>query len=427
MSDTVIKVEGLTKKYRIGLKQKPHDTLRDSISDFIGSRFHRLTGKGVEGEAEDIIYALKDVSFNVNQGEVVGIIGSNGAGKTTLLKILSRITEPTSGKVELKGRVASLIAVGTGFHPELTGRENIFLNGAILGMTKHEIKAKFSEVVEFSGIEKFIDTPVKRYSNGMYVRLAFSVAAHLDPEILLVDEVLAVGDIEFQKKCLGKMDDASKSGRTVLFVSHNMKVIESLCDCCILLEDGNIIDEGNSQSVISKYIMNISKSDKSLEGKGCLMVNKHVIKKYNKNGFVLNSIRVVTGSGEDVLFARTNESITLQITFSAEKVFYNVAFVVRIYTTLGVELIRLSTMPISGYPIQKLYGNRTIELKIKDIPLTADTYILDIAFAQPFKKAISEYKSVAFLTISANKTYPGEILMDSSRGYIVAQHEWRLL
>lgn len=249
----IIRVENLSKEYTIGAFQGGYRTLRDSVSDLI-----RRVGSG-ERRKNALIWALKNVSFEVNPGEVVGIIGRNGAGKSTLLKVLSRITEPTSGNAELFGRVASLLEVGTGFHTELTGRENIFLNGAMLGMPSKEIKRKFDEIVEFSGVEKFIDTPVKHYSSGMYVRLAFAVAAHLEPEILIIDEVLAVGDAEFQKKCLGKMKDVSEQeGRTVLFVSHNLGTIQQLCKRCILMTDGKVAAIGPTLQVVATYYDSVS-------------------------------------------------------------------------------------------------------------------------------------------------------------------------
>lgn len=261
MSDIAISVEKISKRYRIGLKEEIKDTFAGVIADIIKrplNNFKKLRNlsrfKDNEAEKEDIIWALKDISFEVKQGEVIGIIGRNGAGKSTLLKILSRITEPSSGCIPINGRVASLLEVGTGFHPELTGRENIYLNGTILGMTKVEIDHKFNEILSFSGVEKFIDTPVKRYSSGMQVRLAFSVAAHLEPEILLVDEVLAVGDAEFQKKCLGKMTEVSKGGRTILFVSHNMSAIHALCKRTILIDNGKILQDGKTNEVISYYL-----------------------------------------------------------------------------------------------------------------------------------------------------------------------------
>jgi lipopolysaccharide transport system ATP-binding protein len=250
MSKPIIEVSGLSKQYHIGTKL-PYKTLRDTLMSAITSPA-RLFKKNWENK-NNTIWALKDISFEVQEGEILGIIGRNGAGKTTLLKILSRVTEPTKGEVKLRGRVASLLEVGTGFHPELTGRENIFLNGAILGMTRQEIKAKFDEIVAFAEIEKFIDTPVKRYSSGMYVRLAFAVAAHLEPEILFVDEVLAVGDINFQQKCINKMGDVAKEGRTVLIVSHNMRVVETLTERCLYLRNGSLGSLGSTLEVVKQY------------------------------------------------------------------------------------------------------------------------------------------------------------------------------
>ena len=251
MTDIAIRIENLSKMYRIGRAKQRHDTLRDLMVDTLRAPFRGRDGS----PEEDTIWALKDVSFEVKRGEVVGIIGRNGAGKSTLLKILTRITEPTRGSFDLYGRVSSLLEVGTGFHPELTGRENVYLNGAILGMRKAEIDHNFDEIVEFSGVEKFLDTPVKRYSSGMSVRLAFSVAAHLEPEILLVDEVLAVGDVEFQKRCLGKMDDVAKQGRTVLLVSHSMGSIRRLCSRCFLLNQGQLVSSGATRKVIQDYVL----------------------------------------------------------------------------------------------------------------------------------------------------------------------------
>jgi lipopolysaccharide transport system ATP-binding protein len=257
VSDVAIQVEGLSKQYRIGGPQARYKTLRESVVSAAQAPIRRA-GRLLRGEAatdhQETIWALKDVSFEVKRGEVVGIIGRNGAGKTTLLKVLSRITEPTEGGADVYGRVGSLLEVGTGFHPELTGRENIYLNGAILGMGRAEIEAKFDEIVAFAEVERFIETPVKHYSSGMYVRLAFAVAAHLEPEILLVDEVLAVGDAGFQKKCLGKMGEVAKGGRTVLFVSHNMAAIESLCTRCAWLDGGRLVDEGQPATVVSRYL-----------------------------------------------------------------------------------------------------------------------------------------------------------------------------
>lgn len=256
MSDAIITVENLGKCYRLQHQQERerYVSLRDVITSKVKGLFSKRQAPSAKGQAEEDFWALKDVSFEIKQGEVVGIIGRNGAGKSTLLKILSRITEPTKGRITLRGRVASLLEVGTGFHPELTGRENIFLNGAILGMTRAEVRSKFDEIVAFAEVEKFLDTPVKRYSSGMYVRLAFAVAAHLEPEILVVDEVLAVGDATFQKKCLGKMQDVSRGGRTVIFVSHNMAAAQTLCQRAIHLREGRLIDDGQAESVVHSYL-----------------------------------------------------------------------------------------------------------------------------------------------------------------------------
>ena len=261
MSNTVIKVENISKQYKLG------QVGTGSLAHDVNRTWYRIRGKedpylkiGQENDrtqkgSNEYVWALRDINFDVKQGEVLGIIGRNGAGKSTLLKILSRTTSPTTGEIKIKGRVASLLEVGTGFHPELTGRENIFLNGAIMGMTKTEIKSKFDEIVDFAGVERYVDTPVKRYSSGMYVRLAFAVAAHLEPEILIVDEVLAVGDAEFQKKALGKMKDVSgKDGRTVLFVSHNMAAVQNLCQKIIFLENGMVKDIGDTHKIIQSYL-----------------------------------------------------------------------------------------------------------------------------------------------------------------------------
>ncbi|MEN9511474.1 MAG: hypothetical protein RLZZ370_1293 [Bacteroidota bacterium] len=263
----VIEAENISKQYRLGLLSGK--TLSDDLKRFL----YRLSGKpdplafvGAENDrtvasAERYVWALKNINFEVRQGEVMGIIGRNGAGKSTLLKILSRVTTPTTGEIRIKGKIASLLEVGTGFHPELTGRENVFLNGAILGMSKSEIKRKFDEIVQFSGVARYIDTPVKRYSSGMYVRLAFAVAAHLEPEILVIDEVLAVGDTEFQKKCLGKIKEVAGGGRTVLFVSHNMGAVSDICDRAIMIERGSISHEGNADTVIREYVNSTMRAD----------------------------------------------------------------------------------------------------------------------------------------------------------------------
>jgi lipopolysaccharide transport system ATP-binding protein len=276
MSDPIIRVENISKKFIISHEAVArHNTLRDAITAGTRNAFRKIKKDEEKFARIEEFWALKDVNFDIYPGDRVGIIGRNGAGKSTLLKILSRITEPTEGKISIKGRVASLLEVGTGFHPELTGRENIYLNGAILGMSRAEIKAKFDEIVAFAEVERFLDTPVKRFSSGMYVRLAFAVAAHLEPEILIVDEVLAVGDAQFQKKCLGKMEEVSKNeGRTVLFVSHNMGVVSQLCQKAIMMKNGKILTQGNTADVIQSYITSDRKDGSVYEVDENLVKNK---------------------------------------------------------------------------------------------------------------------------------------------------------
>jgi lipopolysaccharide transport system ATP-binding protein len=317
--DIAIKVDNLSKVYRIGLKEEMHDSFLGTVTDFLKSplkkyRTYRSLYKfddfsiNSEAVSEDIIWALKDVSFEVKKGEVLGIIGRNGAGKTTLLKILSRITNPTRGEAEIRGRISSLLEVGTGFHPELTGRENIYLNGTILGMKKKEVDQKFDEIVEFSGVEKFIDTPVKRYSSGMKVRIAFSVAAHLEPEILIIDEVLAVGDLRFQKKCLKKMEDVGSHGRTVLFVSHNIPAVTRLCTRTILLEQGLIIEDGPTEEVVGKYMMTESgtKSERewtnSQDAPGNKLVRLRAVRAKTKDEQVKESFDITQPIGIEMEF-----------------------------------------------------------------------------------------------------------------------------
>jgi lipopolysaccharide transport system ATP-binding protein len=297
-----IAANGLSKRYRIGEMQAAYGTLRESLSHAA----KRLTGRE-HRRAQEEIWALQDVSFSVNEGEVLGVIGRNGAGKSTLLKVLTRITTPTKGRAEIRGRVGSLLEVGTGFHPELTGRENIYLNGSILGMKRREIKEKLTEIVAFSGVERFVDTPVKRYSSGMYVRLAFSVAAHFEPEIMLVDEVLAVGDAEFQARCLGRMEEMGSTGRTVLFVSHNMQAVAQLCDRAVLLDEGRVVLDGPSDRVVAHYLQTTagagaSRSWPDDEAPGDDLVRLH-------------SVRVVRASGEIADYVDVREPVGIELSF----------------------------------------------------------------------------------------------------------------
>ncbi len=305
MSELAINVQGLSKEYHIGINKS------GSFRESFNRRIKRLIGEKNEGET---FRALKDISFEVKKGEAVGIIGKNGAGKSTLLKILSRITEPTKGRIEINGRVSSLLEVGTGFHPELTGRENIYLNGTILGMTRKEVKNKFDEIVEFSGVEKFIDTPVKHYSSGMKVRLAFSVAAHLEPEILIIDEVLAVGDAEFQRKCLGKMEDVTGQGRTVLFVSHNMGAVKVLCTEGILLKEGHITNIGQIGKIIEAYLFTNTLYGRKIDLENIKRVKYNGILYYSSIQFKTNRVPF----GETIEFILSIKSKT--VSYDAENI-----------------------------------------------------------------------------------------------------------
>ena len=298
-----IDARGLSKRYRLGEFQAAYGTLRESLVH----AGRRLTGKEHRSAVQEL-WALDDVSFRVDEGEVLGVIGRNGAGKSTLLKVLTRITTPTSGRAEIRGRVGSLLEVGTGFHPELTGRENIYLNGAILGMKRREIQQKLPDMVEFSGVEGFLDTPVKRYSSGMYVRLAFSVAAHLEPEIMLVDEVLAVGDAEFQARCLGRMEDFGASGRTVLFVSHNMQAVSQLCDRTILMERGQVTMDGPSSDVVAYYLQTSA-------GAGSSRTWDDLDSAPGDDVVKLRSVRIVDRDGQTVDYVDVREPVGVEIGF----------------------------------------------------------------------------------------------------------------
>ena len=329
MSSPIITVENLGKCYRIQHQSRERYTaLRDVLTNKVKGLFRPQTSDLRPQTSEEDFWAIKDISFEIKQGDVVGIIGRNGAGKSTLLKILSRITEPTKGRVTLRGRVASLLEVGTGFHPELTGRENIFLNGAILGMTRAEIRSKFDEIVAFAEVEKFLDTPVKRYSSGMYVRLAFAVAAHLEPEILIVDEVLAVGDAEFQKKCLGKMQDVSRGGRTVLFVSHNMGAVNSLCSRAVLLQNGRIEASGTTGEITARYL---SGSDNSRNGSTFIANPQDV-----RQGVSLLGVTVVRSNGCPANLLESGEPFCIKFSYRLHEPCRGVRVGYRVETTDGI-------------------------------------------------------------------------------------------
>ncbi|HNW96908.1 MAG TPA: ABC transporter ATP-binding protein [Bacteroidales bacterium] len=388
MSDTVIQVENLSKQYRLGIVGAT------TISDDIRRYWAKIRGKddptlrigqvntlnkiqnsefsSDKYRNQNYVWALKDINFEVKQGEVLGIIGKNGAGKSTLLKILSKVTGPTTGNVKVKGRIASLLEVGTGFHGELTGRENIFLNGAILGMTKAEIKGKFDEIVDFSGIERYIDTPVKRYSSGMYVRLAFAVAAHLEPEILILDEVLAVGDAEFQKKCLGKIGDAAKGGRTIIFVSHNIGAIRQLCSNSILLTSGEIEAQGTTSEICDLYLNKTNISEGKAEIKFQENLNKEfqllVLKLMNKESEIINNFSC-------------DEDIYIDMICVSRKPVPGLYGALLIYNNDGIHVLMSDTFDIGENIFDKLSsGNYNIRIKIPSRTLGHGSYKVMINF-----------------------------------------------
>jgi lipopolysaccharide transport system ATP-binding protein len=373
MGNVAIHVQGLGKAYSIGARKQTHDTLRDAVAAGLRRPYDRFQ-QWLQGEpassSTETFWALDDVSFDIRHGEAVAIIGHNGAGKSTLLKILSRITGPTKGFADIYGRVGSLLEVGTGFHPELTGRENIFLNGNILGMRKSEIHRKFDDIVGFAEIDKFVDTPVKHYSSGMYVRLAFGVAAHMEPDILLVDEVLAVGDAAFQKKCLGKMNDVAEQGRTVLFVSHNMATIANLCPRSILLRDGRIVESGLTNEIIDTYLKSISD-----------LANTSIAARKDRQGagqILVESIGVFDSQGEPLEFPRSGQDVIIRVIYNSQidKVFRNCRVSVLVKKD-GRFFFNLSTELVDTRQID-LKGRGSLDFLVPELPLSEGNYLLHV-------------------------------------------------
>lgn len=365
MPENIIKVENLGKAYRIGLKEPRHDTLtakmmswaKTPIKNFKNIRSLKKIAPGEEHE--DIFWALRNISFEVKEGEVLGIIGKNGAGKTTLLKILSKITEPTTGKAELFGRIGSLLEVGTGFNPELTGRENIYLNGTILGMSKKEVDDKFFNIVDFSGVERFIDTPVKRYSSGMRVRLAFSVAAQLEAEILFIDEVLAVGDEEFQRKCLGKMNEVARKGRTILFVSHNMNAIHSLCDRCLVLKDGIIDFCGKPKEAVDHYLSRqkpLSLNDTIPEKASSINTGEAKFKR----------IRLIDNKGEMIREVHYKQNLIFRLGLDVFQKIKDALLDILIHNKVGIPLVYSLNSMNAAFPLILNEGSYEIDLEMNN-------------------------------------------------------------
>jgi lipopolysaccharide transport system ATP-binding protein len=417
MSYPIIKVENISKAYRIGLKEQQHDTLSAAMASWAKSplrNFRKLKSLAKFNDLNDpdIFWALNDINFEVNNGEVLGIIGKNGAGKSTLLKIMSRITEPTSGKIEIYGRVASLLEVGTGFNAELTGRENVYLNGTILGMTKREIDKKFDEIVNFSGIEKFIDTPVKRYSSGMKVRLAFAVAAHLDPEILLIDEVLAVGDAEFQKKSLGKINDLSKhEGRTALFVSHDMGAIRNLATRLITLKDGEICFSGETSQGIDAYL----KSTESTNGN----INQKYIDKFGRYKVEITS--VIFNEGNVLLPLK---DLKIEIDLISDTLLKDIAinFTISELFNSSKYLISSSNKPHYNYNLTINPGHNKIVIKIPCLPLCSGRYYLGFGLGIAYREKFFFNKEFAVFEVGIDNYPFGTIPTISENGLFLTEN-----
>ena len=419
--NSIIRVENLSKKYLIQHDSRSirYETLSETIIEggkkLANKIVHPFSNKSIESSTEEF-WALKDINFEINQGDKVGIIGRNGAGKSTLLKILSRITEPTSGKIHINGRIASLLEVGTGFHPELTGRENIYLNGAILGMSRQEIKLKFDEIVDFSEVEKFLDTPVKRYSSGMYVRLAFAVAAHLEPEILIVDEVLAVGDIEFQKKCLGKMNDVSKEGRTILFVSHNIIAIQSLCTMGVELEKGKIRSIGSIDNVIKSYMGKTKGLQGSYKCQPELLSHKKA---------QLLEIFILDSNNEHSSHIPINESFTIHIKW---KLNVDVPFLrVGLKFFNSMEVVTLVTIDTDT---NELHGKKRCSntyyqyVKIPKFILMPDIYSVTLFAGMPKIERVMEYNNIINFKLSDNNTHLSLVTGENRGGFISTPLTW---
>ena len=421
MSDIAIRVENLSKQYCIGGPQVRYKTIRESLTQAARAPFRRLSAV-VRGQSpvvsNETIWALKDVSFEVKRGEVVGVIGRNGAGKTTLLKVLSRITDPTEGRVRIRGRVGSLLEVGTGFHPELTGRENIVLNGAILGMKRAEIERNFDEIVAFAEIEKFVDTPVKRYSSGMQVRLAFSVAAHLEPEILLVDEVLAVGDAAFQKKCLGKMGDVAKGGRTVLFVSHNLAAVLNLCRRAIWLDSGRIAKDDETAQTVSSYMSSHQAADETQ-----LSLREDRI----GNGQLrIQELWLSNGSGAPIRSVESGAEVTFNLRYASQlgEALQNVNLGLHFYDLFGQKLFTAATRLV-GQQFTNIRDKGVLSCQIPCLPLIAGTYTIKItAFVN---NLLSDAIESAFhLEVIESDFLGGGVAMTRRKhGAILVQHYWK--
>jgi len=413
-----VKVEGLSKRFVLG--RTFERTLSSRLADVFRGRnvFRRAAPK-------EEFWALQDVDFEVSEGQAIAIIGGNGAGKSTLLKVLSRITAPTSGRALVRGRLSSLLEVGTGFHPELTGRENVFLNGAILGMRHAEVIRKFDEIVAFAGVEQFIDTPVKRYSSGMYVRLAFAVAAHLEPDVLIIDEVLAVGDAEFQKRCLGKMSDVASQGRTVIFVSHNMAAVQRLCSRAIWLNHGRVAGEGLSSDIVHRYLeaTGSQHQQSSAAPPGYLYWNESELGEEAEAW--VHSVRLLTADGEAVPGLGTWSSARVRIEFEVRKRYRAFSAVLQVSTLDGVPLILTSTAPDQSLSFSAEPGRYCIECEFERFPLAAGEYYLGVGLAIPGVEYVWRNENLCRLVVDPQDVFASGLPPACNRYLVATPHQWR--
>jgi lipopolysaccharide transport system ATP-binding protein len=420
MSNIAIRAQHLGKQYRIGTRAA-YGTFREMISAGVRAPINWLQGKKRNDSGH--FWALEDISFEIMPGEVVGIIGHNGAGKSTLLKILSRITKPTKGRVELNGRVGSLLEVGTGFHTELSGRENIYLNGAILGMHRSEIDAKFDEIVDFAEVNQFLDTPVKFYSSGMYMRLAFAVAAHLEPEILLVDEVLAVGDAAFQKKCLGKMSAISKEGRTIIFVSHNMSAITSLCQRGLWIDKGRLVKDDTAESSVLEYLSSLRQFQTAQEGRVSLVGHPGRRKTMDQIVY-LNECQILDENQNPVSRLKSGQSARIRLVYQMKQAIPDspVSFVVALRNDQG-QRIGYCSSDVSGDALNGLSTGGKVDCVIKKLPVYPGHYSIDVGCKVASSFSDFVYEAVEFDVVDGG-FYPTKLLPPDSTGNFLFEYDW---
>src|SRR5258708_5788228 len=412
--NTVVDIQHISKEYELR-EGKPYYTLRDGVTSFIHSPLSAL--KPQEGET---FWALRDVSFQVNEGEIMGIMGNHGAGKSKLLKVLSRITAPTKGEITLKGRLGSLLEVGTGFHPELTGRENIFLNGAILGMTRAEVQAQFDAIVEFAEVEKFFDTTMKHYSSGMYMRLAFAVAAHLQYEIILIDEVLAVGDVEFQKKCLGKMGDIAKQGRTILFVSNNMGAVQEICTRAVVVEKGKVLYTGKTNDAIGKYLerSHLASASGNLKDrprdKSCTLSAK------------LQKIELFGGDNAEATTIDSAKPLRIELELKVKEE-VKTGFYISIKDENRRPVLLLSSGHLQGKDFKLSKGKHTISCTVSPTHLTSGRYSVDCGLLYPNRETVDMVEDAIFFTVTHSDPYEKGFDYSQAWGAYHTDHEWKVL